>query len=72
MKKYYELVLTQEELAELSCAYAVAYTISREEDKLADFAIVNFASGNKAVQELLAEKIQILLNLGKDNAEKTV
>jgi hypothetical protein len=72
MKKYYELVLSQEELAELSCGYAVAYTISREEDELADFAILNFDSGNREVQNNLAEKIQLILNLCKNDAEKTI
>lgn len=72
MKKYFEIVLSREEIAELTCGYAVAYTISKQEDDLADFAIENFNSGNKEIQQSLVEKIQLILKLCEDNAEETI
>lgn len=72
MRKYYDIVLTKDEIAELSCGYAVAYTISIGEDALADYAIANFNSGNKQIQKSLADKIQLILKLCEDNAEETV
>lgn len=72
MRKYYDIVLTKDEIAELSCGYAVAYTISIGEDALADYAISNFNSGNKQIQKSLADKIQLILKLCEDNAEETV
>ena len=71
MKTYYELVISHEELAELGSGYAVAYTIAKGEDEISEHALVNFISGNKEVQTLLAAKIQKLLILA-NNAEKTL
>lgn len=72
MKKYFEIVLSREEIAELTCGYAVAYTISNQETHLADYAIANFNSGNKAIQKSLVDKIQLILKLCEDNAEETI
>lgn len=70
MKRLYEIHLTEEEMTELFLGYAVAYTLSREEQIGFSMAMDNFEDGNKEVQFNLATKIQNILHL-KNNAKET-
>lgn len=71
MKQIYEIHLTEEEMTELFLGYAVAYTLSREEPSLFNYAAENFENGNKEIQKQLATKIQNILQL-KNNAKETI
>lgn len=72
MRNVYEISFTEEELTELTAAYAFAYTFISGEGFLADIALQNFLEGNKIVQSGLASKIQTILKLKMSNAEKTL
>lgn len=72
MKNVYEIAFTEEELTELAAAYAFAYTVINEEPYLAEFALHNFKDGNRTVQSSIATKIQTILKLKLNNAQKTI
>lgn len=68
--RYYEIVLSEQELAELAAGYASIYCASRDEQNLADLAYVNFLQGSKEAQKSIADKLNLLL--GNPDAEETL
>lgn len=68
--RYYEIVLSEQELAELAAGYASIYCSSRDEQNLADLAYINFLQGSKEAQQSIADKLNLLL--GNTDAEKII